>query len=137
MIIFSCSNTKGDKFMIGLRKNKRAGSLVVLVITIIVMIILAMVIIISLTSGDIINKANTAVKETNLSQVKQIAHDIWSQVYLGPRVDDFEQEVIDRLEAALGYGEDESIEDDYDVEISQDGIEIVERIPLAIPEGGT
>ncbi|MDD2627782.1 MAG: hypothetical protein PHD20_02730 [Clostridia bacterium] len=57
-----------------MKKNKRVGiSLIVLVITIIVMIILAGAIILSLQSSGIINKASEAVEKNDLASIKQLA----------------------------------------------------------------
>lgn len=50
---------------------KKGISLIVLVITIIVMIIIAGVIIVSLTSSNIVNKANKAVENTNDSVIRE------------------------------------------------------------------
>ena len=64
-----------------MKNNKKAISLIVLVITIIVMIILAGAIIISLNNAGIINKANKAVDLTNEANVKILADVIWSDAY--------------------------------------------------------
>lgn len=56
------------------KKNKKRGiSLIVLIITIIVMLILATVIVMSLSNNNVIDKANTAVTETNLKTIEQAA----------------------------------------------------------------
>ncbi len=59
-------------------KNKKAVSLIVLVITIIVMIILAGTIILSLNNSGIIEKAQSAVDETNLKEVQTLASLKWA-----------------------------------------------------------
>ena len=63
-------------------KNKSGISLIVLVITIIVMIILAAAVILSLSSSGIIGRANEAVIDSNLAQVRTLAQAIWSEIYL-------------------------------------------------------
>ena len=64
------------------RKNKNGISLIVLVITIIVMIILAAAIIISISNSGIINRANSAVEETNEKQMKELVSLAWAEAYL-------------------------------------------------------
>ena len=54
-----------------MRKQKKGISLIVLVITILVMIILAGAVIITLNNTNIINKANTAVSETDKATEKE------------------------------------------------------------------
>lgn len=62
--------------------TKDGISLIVLVITIIVMIILAATVIITLSTTNIINKAQDAVDKTNLKQVEEAASLGWSEAYL-------------------------------------------------------
>ena len=64
------------------RKNKKGISLIVLVITIIVMVILAAAIIISISNSGIVNRANTAVDETNEKQMKELVSLAWAEAYL-------------------------------------------------------
>ena len=52
-------------------RNKSGISLIVLVITIIIMIILAGAVIVSLSSSDIVDRANETVETTNLRQVQE------------------------------------------------------------------
>lgn len=63
-------------------KLKKGISLIVLVITIIIMIILATAIIISLTNNNIIDKANTAINETNLKTIEEAANVALGEVLL-------------------------------------------------------
>ena len=63
-------------------QKKKGISLIVLIITIIVMIILASATVITLNNSGIINKANQAVKETDLAQVQYLATLAWSEAYL-------------------------------------------------------
>ena len=64
-------------------KSKKAISLIVLVITIIVMIILAAVVIVTLSSNNIIGRAEDAVNVTNLKQMQELAHVGWVEAYAG------------------------------------------------------
>ena len=76
-------------------RRKQGISLIVLVITIIVMIILAAAVVISLSSTNIINRANVAVEITNKKQVEDIATLAWAEAYIdGARTDE-------ELEAAV------------------------------------
>ena len=54
-------------------ENKKAISLIVLVITIIVMAILAATVIITLSNTNIISQANKAVNDSTVAQIKEIA----------------------------------------------------------------
>lgn len=63
-------------------KLKRGISLIVLVITIIVMIILATVIVMSLSNNNVIQKANTAVTETNRKNMEEAANIALGEVLL-------------------------------------------------------
>ncbi len=79
-------------------KRKQGISLIVLVITIIVMIILAASVVITLSNSGIINKANDAVKKTNLKEVEQLASITWAEEYLeGKRGETLKTAVLDRL----------------------------------------
>lgn len=62
-------------------KSKKAVSLMVLMITIVVMTIIASVVIISLSNAGIIDKAEQAVTETNLANVKDLAKLGWANAY--------------------------------------------------------
>ena len=108
-------------------KNKQGISLIVLVITIIVMIILAAAVILSLSSNGIIGRANEAVDKTDKAQVQILANTIWADVYLDnleEPVLNFENEVIERLNSALGLKEADTIINYYDVLFQLNGIEI-------------
>ena len=63
-------------------QKKKGISLIVLVITIIVMIILAAAVVISLNNNGIIDKSNTAVKNTNLKSVEEMANVYWGEAYM-------------------------------------------------------
>jgi len=61
--------------------NKKAMSLVTLVITIIIMIILAGAIIINLSNSGIIEKANQAVTDMDLKNLEQLANMAYADIY--------------------------------------------------------
>ena len=86
------------------KENKKGISLIVLVITIIVMIILATAVVIALSNSGIMEKANTAVEETNLDQVQNLATMLWSDAYIdGVRTkEELETAVMEGLKAAIG-----------------------------------
>ena len=100
-----------------MERNKRGISLIVLVITIIVMIILAGSIIISLSSTNIIDRANNAVSDSNLKQVQSAATWAWADAYLDT-VSDIEGYIIDKLE-------EQGIDTDkYTVVADKSGVEV-------------
>ena len=76
-------------------------SLIVLVITIIVMIILAGAIVLTLNNSGIIDKATSAVEDSNLATVKQLASLGWAEAYAdGARTKEaLEEGVYEILEA--------------------------------------
>ena len=122
-------------------QKKKGISLIVLVITIIVMIILAAAIILSLNNAGIINKANQAVQETDLAQVKHLATLAWSDAYL-----DGKTKQVD-LKAAV----DEALKgidtSKYTITVTEKGVDVALKGEGnqgsstehngVIPEGGT
>ena len=104
-------------------QNKKAVSLIVLVITIIVMIILAGVIILSLNNSGIIDKAQEAVDKTNEAQLKQILQVGWAEAYADGA----------RTEEDLKSGVDAVIEknnldvSDYDIVVTTRGVTITRK----------
>ena len=79
--------------------NKKAVSLIVLVITIIVMIILAGTIILTLDNTGIITKANEAVEKTNLAEVQNLASLKWAEAFMDGKITQkqLETEVLNAL----------------------------------------
>jgi len=75
-------------------KNKRGISLIVLVITIIVMIILAASIILTLNSSNAIGKANQAVSDTDLANLKSAATTYSSEYKLEVEIGGLDPEKI-------------------------------------------
>lgn len=79
-------------------KKKQAISLIVLVITIIVMFILAGAIVLTLNNSGIIGRASGAVRQTNLSTVKELASLGWAEAYAnGARTVEELQEGIEKI----------------------------------------
>ena len=102
-------------------QKKKGISLIVLVITIIVMIILAAAIILSLNNAGIINKANQAVQETDLAQVKHLATLAWSEAYLEGN--------LRESSAIKGYIETKLTEakvdlDKYELNVTEKGVDV-------------
>lgn len=62
---------------------KKGISLIVLVITIIVMIIIAGAIIISLNSSNVLNRANTAVSDSDLANARNACMLAWADAVTG------------------------------------------------------
>lgn len=108
-----------EKIKIGL-KNKRAISLVVLVITIIVMIILSATIVMALNNGGIIEKANDSVRKTNITTVKQLASVKWAEAYLDGKTtqSELEEYVIAELKKA-GVKTQE-----YKITVTESGVDV-------------
>ena len=81
------------------KELKKGISLIVLVITVIVMVILAGVIILTLDNSGIINKAQDAVDQANLNEVKNVAQLAWAEAFLDGKTTkgELEQAVIDAL----------------------------------------
>ena len=99
-------------------RNERGISLVVLIFTIIIMIILASAVIISLSNSGIINKANDAVKNNNLAQVKIIAQTIWAEGKLNKySVDEIKGNIV----SAIGG---EKVADKYNIKVDETGVEV-------------
>ena len=101
-------------------QKKKGISLIVLVITIIVMVILAGAIILTLNNSGIINKASSAVEETNLATAKEVASLAWAEAYAdGARtVEDLEQAVLE------AFTNNKINKDDYIIEIDTTGVEV-------------
>ncbi|MBQ8044062.1 MAG: hypothetical protein IJ272_07965, partial [Clostridia bacterium] len=101
--------------------NKKAISLIVLVITIIVMIVLAGAIVLTLNNSGIINKAQNAVDKTNEAQVKQIAQLGWAEAYAAGA----------RTEVELQAGVDAILEKNnidtsmYGIKVTTSGVKVV------------
>ena len=121
-------------------QKKKGISLIVLVITIIVMVILAGAIILTLNNSGIIQKASSAVEETNLATVKEVASLAWAEAYAdGVRTQvDLEKAVLDSLTEAKVNTTQYTItvtENGVDVELKRKGnvIGMVDGVP--IPKG--
>ena len=101
-------------------KTKQGVSLIVLVITIIVMIILAGTIIISLNNSGILEKANEAVEETNLANVKELTQMAWANAYAeGART---EEELKAEVDKAL---EDNKVDvTKYKIKVTTSGVTV-------------
>ena len=121
-------------------QKKKGISLIVLIITIIVMIILASSMILTISNTDIIQKANKAVEDTDLAQIKHIAALAWSEAYLaGDRTKDkLEESVLKKFE------EYEITEEDYKghtLVVTPDGVDLVKdvdddsRVSGKLPKG--
>ena len=101
--------------------NKKAISLIVLVITIIVMIVLAGAIVLTLNNSGIIDKAQNAVDKTNEAQVKQIAQLGWAEAYAAGA----------RTEVELQAGVDAILEKNnidtsmYGIKVTTSGVKVV------------
>ena len=93
--------------------DKKAISLIVLVITIIVMIILATVIILSIQSSDIIGKANKAKSDANASNIKEaaaIASSEWELMTAAEKAGmTYEEYMKEKMEPLVGDKIDEWI----------------------------
>ncbi len=101
-------------------QNKKAVSLVVLVITIIVMIILAGTIILSINNSGIIEKAQNAVDETNLQEVQTLASLKWAEAFVDGNItqEQLEEEVLKRLN-------EENLDlTPYEVTVTEDGVKV-------------
>ena len=132
------------------KELKRGVSLIVLVITIIVMVILAGVIILTLDNSGIINKAQDAVDQANLSEVKNVAQLAWAEAFLDGKTtqEELEQAVMDAL-AEQNITEEHY--KGYTIEVTTSGVSFVEsdgenndnevansvNHSGIIPEGGT
>ena len=105
--------------------NKRGVSLIVLVITIIVMVILAGVIILTLDNSGIINKAQDAVDQANLNEVKNVAQLAWAEAFLDGKTtqEELEQAVMDAL-AEQNITEEHY--KGYTIEVTTSGVSFVE-----------
>ncbi len=101
-------------------QNKKAVSLIVLVITIIVMIILAGTIILSLNNSGIIEKAQSAVDETNLKEVQTLASLKWAEAFVDGNTtqEQLEEEVLKRLN-------DEKLDlTPYEITVTDKGVKV-------------
>ncbi len=101
-------------------QNKKAVSLVVLVITIIVMIILAGTIILSINNSGIIEKAQNAVDETNLQEVQTLASLKWAEAFVDGNItqEQLEEEVLKRLN-------EENLDlTPYEITVTEDGVTV-------------
>ena len=114
-------------------KNKRAISLIVLVITIIVMVILAGAIILSLNNSGIIDEANNAVDKTNEATIKEIAQLGWAEAYAdyGADVAKLEEGVI----SALTKNKLEP--EEYAIKVTTSGVKIKAKKDMWIKDGLT
>ncbi len=102
--------------------QKKAISLIVLVITIIVMIILAATVVISLTSNGIIDKANDAVDASDKKQVEHLAALAWAEAYTAGIRDQFMLE-MEVKEALRQQGVNVN---DYDITVDNTGVNMNE-----------
>ena len=103
------------------KQEKKAISLIVLVITIIVMIILAGTVILALSQNGIIGKANEAVDTTNLKQVEQAAMLAWADAYAGGK----------RTEAELKAAVTDALKDlntsKYNITVTDKGVTVTAK----------
>ena len=107
-------------------QKKKGISLIVLIITIIVMIILAAAIILTLNNSGIINRANEAVEKTDLVQVKNLATLKWAEAYLDENIkarEDYKKYIED------GLKESGINPDDYNITVTESGVEVQEKFP--------
>ncbi len=107
-------------------QNKKAVSLVVLVITIIVMIILAGTIVLSLNNSGIIEQAKNAVAETNLKEVQTLASLKWAEAFIDGNTtqEQLGQEVLKRL------NEEKLDLTPYEITVTEDGVKVALRAPI-------
>ena len=116
---------------------KKGISLIVLVITIIVMIIIAGAIIISLNSSNVIERANTAVTESDLANARNAAMLAYAELAAGN--DGIAIDPATAKVATEGYyetyltnaGFDVSV---YDISVDENGIPKVD--PIAVSTNG-
>ena len=104
-------------------KRKQGISLIVLVITIIVMIILAASVVITLSNTGIIDKANQAVSESNISTIQTAAQLAWSDAYLDGKRG---TELIGAVETEL-LKADKDYKQKYNVTISDTGVNVTSK----------
>ncbi len=97
-------------------RNKQGISLIVLVITIIVMTVLVASVVLTLSNTGIINKANQAVEDTNLGEVKQHASLVWAEEFMsGKRGTTLQDVVLEKLKAYL---------DRYTITVTDSGVTV-------------
>ena len=104
-----------------MKNNKKAISLIVLVITIIVMIILAASVVITLSNTGIIDRANEATYETELKQIQDLAALAWSDAYTAKMTDpsiNIEEEI------RLALEKQGITRDRYIMEVTNNGVTI-------------
>ena len=108
-----------------IKELKKGVSLIVLVITIIVMVILAGVIILTLDNSGIINKAQNAVDQSNLAEVKNIAQLAWAEAFLDGKTtkEELEQAVMEKLAEQNITAE---YYNGYTMEVTTSGVSFVE-----------
>ena len=101
-------------------KIKQGISLIVLVITIIVMTILAGAIILTINNSGIIDRASSAVEESNLATVKELTQMAWAEAYAGE----------ERTQEGLKEAVDKALEDNkvdttkYIIEVTTSGVTV-------------
>ena len=107
-----------------MKRNKRGVSLIALVITIIILVILAGTVIMSLSGGEIIDKARETVEKTNLYQVQELASIAWSSAYID-KMTDKDVNLYDRVIASL---ENNGIDvTKYNIVVDNGGVTVSKR----------
>lgn len=82
--------------------NKKAMSLITLVITIIVMVIIAGAVIIGIEDSGIIEKAENAVADMDLKNIQQLANMAYANIYLDNLQDGIRKEITsDEIRARI------------------------------------
>lgn len=102
--------------------NKKAMSLITLVITIIVMVIIAGAVIIGIEDSGIIEKAENAVADMDLKNIQQLANMAYANIYLDNLQDGIRKEITsDEIRARIiKDGVDEQELEAYEITV-EDG----------------
>lgn len=113
-----------------MKKNKGI-SLIVLIITILVMVILGGTIVLTLNNNGTIKQAQNAVKQYNLSEIKNLASLAWAEAYIDGKTtqEQLESEVLkvlneEKIDLTL-----------YDVIVTQEGVEVKNKWVIATVDG--
>ena len=115
-----------------IKKTKEAISLIVLVLTIVIMLVLAGIIITNLSNSGIINRGKTAVSETNLKQVQELASAAWGEAII-ENVDATiqELEIATKEKMVLsGMMSNEELKD-YALDVTTNGVKVTLAEPLS------